>query len=157
MAQAIAAVKFAESINKKLRFHINVGRIEQNGQSVYNNLKAFFINLEDKGHELVEHPWMAREEFLQLCRQMDLGMQVSFSETFNIVAADLVSQGVPVISTKEIPWMSGMYTASPTNTDEIARILKRAYTQYSVNVYLNKTKLLSYVKKSRNVWLKYFS
>jgi hypothetical protein len=156
MAQAIAAVKFADSVGKKLRFHINTGRIEQNGQAVYNNLKSFFNNLNKKGHQLVEHPWMSREEFLQLCRQMDIGMQVSFSETFNIVAADLISQGVPVISTNEIPWMSGMFTASPTDTDEIARMLRRAYRQSLINVHLNKTKLLSYVKKSKDVWLKFF-
>lgn len=156
MAQAIAAVKFADSVGKKLRFHINTGRIEQNGLSVYNNLKAFFNNLNKNGHELIEHAWMPREEFLQLCRQMDIGMQVSFSETFNIVAADLISQGVPVVSTNEIPWMSGMFTASPTNTDQIARMLRRAYNQSSINVYLNKTKLLNYVKKSRAVWLKFF-
>jgi hypothetical protein len=156
MAQAIAAVKFADSVGKKLRFHINTGRIEQNGQAVYNNLKSFFNNLTSKGHQLVEHPWTPREEFLQLCRQMDIGMQVSFSETFNIVAADLISQGVPVISTNEIPWMSRMFTASPTDTDEIARMLRRAYRQSSINVHLNKTKLLSYVKKSKDVWLKLF-
>lgn len=157
MAQAIAAVKFADSINKKLRFHINVGRIEQNGSSVYNNLKAFFSNLESQGHELVEHPWMPRAEFLELCLQMDIGMQVSFSETFNIVAADFISQGVPVVSTSEIPWMNGIYTASPTNTDQIAKILKRAYSQRSLNVYLNRSRLLSYIKKSKEIWLKYFS
>jgi hypothetical protein len=156
MIQAIAAVKFAEAAGKKLRFHINTGRIEQNGQSVYNNLKAFFNNLNKKGHQLVEHSWMPREEFLKLCRQMDIGMQVSFSETFNIVAADLISQGVPVVSTNQIPWMSGMFTASPTNTDEIARMLRRAYSQSSVNVYINKTKLLSYAKKSKAIWLKFF-
>jgi len=157
MAQAIAAVKFANNINKKLRFHINVGRIEQNGLSVYNNLKAFFNNLKSQGHELVEHPWMARNEFLQLCRSMDIGMQVSFSETFNIVAADFISQGVPVVSTNEIPWISSIYTASPTSTDDIAKILKRTYIQYSLNIYLNRSYLLSYVKKSKNIWLKYFS
>lgn len=156
MAQAIAAVKFAENIKKKLRFHINIGRIEMNGQSVYNNLKAFFATLANKGHELVEHPWMPREEFLDLCAQMDLGMQVSFSETFNIVAADFISQGVPIISTTEIPWMNSLYTASPTDTDEIAKILKRAYRSYLFNVLLNKSNLLSYAIKSKYVWLNYF-
>lgn len=154
MAQAIAAVKFANSIGKKLRFHINVGRIEQNGLAVYNNLKAFFSNLEN--HELVEHPWMPRNEFLNLCSEMDLGMQVSFSETFNIVAADLISQGVPVISTKEIPWMSGVYTTNPTNTDDIAKVLRRAYKTYLINVLVCQNNLKNYSKKSEISWLRFF-
>ena len=156
MAQAVAAVKFAESIGKKLRFHINTGRVEQSGQSVYKNLKGFFTGVESKGHELVEHPWSTREEFLQICRQMDIGMQVSFSETFNIVAADLISQGIPVIATKEIPWMNIIYTANPTDTNNIAKILNRAYRQPVLNVILNRSNLLDYSKKSTAVWLKYF-
>jgi hypothetical protein len=152
MTQAIAALKFANSINKKLRFHINTGRIEQNGQSVYNNLKAFFNTISDKGHHLVEHEWMPREEFLELCGQMDLGMQVSFSETFNIVAADFISQGVPVISSKEIPWMSRFFTTNPTNSDDISKILSRAYNQYSTNVLFNKSNLKIYSKKSEKIW-----
>jgi hypothetical protein len=156
MAQAIAAVKFAESINKKLRFHINTGRIEMNGQSIYNNLKSFFNSIKNRGHELIEHPWAPREEFLTLCSVMDIGMQVSFSETFNIVAADFISQGVPVICTNEIPWASRLYTTSPTDTDTIAKILKRTYSQYRLNVALNKSNLLKYSKNSKNQWLKYF-
>jgi hypothetical protein len=152
MTQAIAAVKFADSIGKKLRFHINVGRIEQNGQSVYNNLKAFFNTISDRGHELIEHAWMPREEFLQLCRQMDLGMQVSFSETFNIVAADFISQGVPVVGSKEIPWLNTLFTANPNDSDAIARILKRAYSQYAINVRINKFNLTLYSKRSSRIW-----
>jgi hypothetical protein len=152
MTQAIAAVKFADSIGKKLCFHINVGRIEQNGQSVYNNLKAFFNTISDRGHELIEHAWMPREEFLQLCRQMDLGMQVSFSETFNIVAADFISQGVPVVGSKEIPWLNTLFTANPNDSDAIARILKRAYSQYAINVRINKFNLTLYSKRSSRIW-----
>lgn len=156
MTQAIAAVKFADSVGKKLRFHINVGRIEQNGLSVYNNLKAFFNNIADKGHELVEHDWMPREQFLQLCRQMDIGMQVSFSETFNIVAADFISQGVPIVTTNEIPWASNLYTASPTDSDQISKILNRVYRQFQLNVILNRSNLLGFSKRAKSIWLNYF-
>lgn len=155
MTQAIAAVKFADRLNKKLIFHINVGRIEQNGLSVYNNLKAFFQNQAHKGHMLIEHEWAEREEFLNLCSTMDIGMQVSFSETFNIVAADFISQGIPVISSKEIPWINTLYKANPTNSDEIARVLRRAYNQPSMNLLLNKINLISYSKKAKREWLKF--
>jgi hypothetical protein len=156
MTQAIAAVKFANKVGKKLRFHINIGRVEMNGQPIYNNLKAFFENQKHRGHELVEHPWMPREEFLELCSSMDIGMQVSFSETFNIVAADFISQGVPVVASKEISWINNFFKASPTNSDSISKALRRAYNQPALNVVLNKINLQSYSKKSKRVWLRFF-
>ena len=96
MLQAVAAVKFADSIDKKVRFHINAGRIEMKGEPVLHNLRGFFAQIFDRGHELISHTWTPREGFLELCSQMDIGMQVSFSETFNIVGADLVSQGIQI-------------------------------------------------------------
>lgn len=156
MTQAIAAVKFAENIDKKLRFHINVGRIEQNGQSVYNNLKAFFETVKANGHELVEHSWLPRQEFLNLCDQMDIGMQVSFSETFNIVAADFISQGVPIVTTKEVPWANRLYVASPTDSNNIAKVLKAAYYQTYFNVLFNRSNLKKSSKGAIVEWLKYF-
>jgi hypothetical protein len=156
MIQAISAVKFADDIGKKLRFHINIGRIEQNGLPVYNNLKAYFNNLVDKGHELVEHQWMPREEFLQLCRSMDIGMQVSFSETFNIVAADFINQGVPVVTSREIPWVNGLYKCRTTSSASIVKILKRVYNQPKINVLLNRSNLISYSKKAKKVWMRFF-
>jgi hypothetical protein len=55
LMQAIAAIQFADSINKTLRFHINAGRIEMNGDPVMNNLRGLFAQLVDVGHRLVGH------------------------------------------------------------------------------------------------------
>lgn len=59
LIQAVAAVKFADRIKKKLHFHVNVGRIEQKGDPVLNNLIALFDGLASKGHKLVMHPWLS--------------------------------------------------------------------------------------------------
>ena len=101
--QALAAIKLAERIGKTLLFHINAGRTETKGEPVLNNLRGLFHQLYDRGHKLIEHEWTEREEFIQLCAKMDIGMQVSFSETFNIVGADIISQGVPLVGSAEIP------------------------------------------------------
>ena len=44
LLQALAAIKFAESIGKTLRFHINITRIENNGDPVLKNLRNLFSN-----------------------------------------------------------------------------------------------------------------
>lgn len=43
IVQALAAVKFADKIGKKLRFHFNSGRIEMNGGPIVRNLQSMFI------------------------------------------------------------------------------------------------------------------
>lgn len=156
MVQAIAAVKFAESIGKKLYFHINSGRIEMKGEPVTNNLRALFTELYDKGHRLINHTWTPREQFLELCAQMDIGMQVSFSETFNIVGADLVSQGVPLVGSDEIPWMCHSFSAEATESEDIYNKLMRTYKYSFINTKLNQINLKLYTNKTRKIWIDYF-
>lgn len=154
--QALAAIKFADSINKKLRFHINFGRVEQNGENILNNLKSIFTNLSNTGHLLVKHDWEPREKFLKTCSQMDIGLQVSLSETFNIVGADLVSQGVPLVGSYEIPWLSKLFSANPTDSDQIYHKLLLTYYIPYINIKLNQYLLMKYTNKTKKRWITYF-
>jgi len=156
MVQAMGALKFAEKIGKKLHFHVNAGRIEMQGQPAINNLKATFVHLYDAGHRLINHEWTPREGFLDLCSQMDIGLQVSFSETFNIVGADLISQGVPLVGSIEIPWKVEQFAADPTDSDDIANKLYQAYKWPKINVWTNQMALTSYTSHTVKIWKKYF-
>lgn len=156
LLQAFAALKFADKIGKQLRFHINSGRIEMKGDPVMNNLRALFEQLADQGHQLIGHEWTPREEFLKICATMDIGMQCNFSETFNIVSADLLSQGVPILGSKEIPWASGMYNAEPADSEEMAKMLERIYWYPNMNVKMNQQNLTRYTNRSQAIWVKYF-
>jgi hypothetical protein len=156
LTQAIAAIKFANSIGKKLRFHINTGRVEQKGDPVFSNLKHLFAGLSEAGHQLINHKWAPREEFIKICSEMDIAMQVSFSETFNIVAADTVSQGVPLVCSPEIPWASKLFTADPTDTNDIYNSLLLSYYLPRFNIYRNQHRLTKYTNKSRKIWLEHF-
>jgi len=157
MVQAVAALKFARENGKQLRFHINVGRIEMKGDPVLNNLRGFFQHLYKEGHQLIGHEWRPREEFLELCSQMDIGLQCNFSETFNIVSADLISQGVPVVGSYEIPWATRWFNARPAESTEIANAIERTHILPQVNVWLNQRNLTKYTNKTRKIWSKYFN
>ena len=150
LTQAIAAMSFANKIGKKLHFHIN-GRCEQNGEQFHRNLKHLF---EGTKHKLVQHPWMPHDEFMSLVKEMDLGMQISFSETFNIVAADMVHANVPLVGSKEIEWLSMWYKASTTDTNDIILFLYLAYYGRKMGVHnLNKIGLEVYNYKAMNAWM----
>lgn len=126
LLQAFAAIRFANRNHLILNFHINAGRIEDYGENVLRNLTALF---EDTPHKLTDDGWKTHEEFLRLVYSMDIGMQVSYSESYNIVAADFVSQGVPVVVSDEIYWMIDALKAHPNDAVDIADKLKVAYNR----------------------------
>ena len=117
LIQAVAAIKYANDIGKKLKFHMNGSRCEQNGQQVFKNIDALFAGQKD--HELVLHHWMPHHEFIRLIRTMDIGMQVSYSESFNIVAADTVDNEVPFVGSPDIDWLPKLYQTNPNSSTEI--------------------------------------
>lgn len=155
MIQAFAAIEFANKIGKKLKFHINDGRIEQKGQPVLKNLMSLFENVYDQGHELVMHEWMPHEEFIKVCAEMDILLQVSLSETFNIVAADSVSQGIPLVGSREISWSSNLFSAEPTDSRDITKKLIWTNRFKYLNTYINQQRLTRYTDESKKLWLGY--
>jgi hypothetical protein len=158
LIQALAAIDFATKINKKLLYHINGTRVETNGLAVYNNIKGLFDDLPKDKFELVEHDWYDKDDFLSVCSKMDIGLQVSFSETFNIVACDLVSQGVPIVCSYDIPWSTNTkYNANPTDSIDITNKLLATYENIEDNLKLNTESLKEYIEKTQKVWCDYFT
>jgi hypothetical protein len=148
--QALAAIEFAESIGKRLRFHINSSRVEQKGDNVLKNLKALF---ENSPHDLVEHMWYKHDAFLREASKMDIGMQVSFSESFNIVTADFVTAQVPIVASDDIAWMPPLLKVSPTSHEGMVRRLKMAYRLRKLSIWLQNKFLDFYNIKARLIWL----
>lgn len=152
LSQAIAAVEYAKKHRMQLFFHLTVGRLEQGGQNTYRNLHGLFEQLDSNMYQLVEHEWADHNGFLTLIRKMDLGMQMSFTETFNIVAADFVSQNVPVVVSQEIDWVSGSLFADPTSTKDMVDKLDVA-NHCKIASHVTRWKLARYNKLSKLEWL----
>lgn len=150
--EAAAALELAKSLQKRLVFHVNSSRVEFFGGNVLGNLRQTFAATPNA--DLAEHPWIERSAFLDLCRRMDLGMQVSFSETFNIVTADFVTNNIPVVVSPEIGWVDRRFQAEPTNRDSIVACAKTALTWWDKT--LNRRGLDHYNAVSRQAWLQAF-
>lgn len=150
--QAMAAIHFANKKGLKLRFHINGTRVEQNGSNVLKNIKLLF---QDK-HELVEHGWMTHDEFLETISKMDIGTQVSFSESFNIVSADFVQAGVPIVVSDDIEWMPQILKVSPTEWKTICNKMWIAYHFRKILTPIQKFYLKWYEFKAEWVWINNF-
>ncbi len=128
MIQALAAIEWSRQNGKFLRFHMNGSRVEGKGDPILKNLQSLFSNIETA--KLIEHPWLSRAEFLTLVAKMDLGLQVSFSETFNIVAADFAVCGVPIVVSPEIDWVDHRFRANPTSVESICAAISKALTTH---------------------------
>jgi hypothetical protein len=112
--------------------------------------------VKDRGHKLVVHEWVNHKDFIKLVKTMDIGMQVSYSETFNIVAADFISQGVPVVISKELPWgREGIADCSDVNN--ISNTLIETWFNSRRNIVKNVDGLTCYLDASTLNWKQFLS
>lgn len=158
LIQAIAAISFARSHNKKLRFHINVARLEDNGNVILRSIRSLFDGIDPEECVLVEHDWLKHDDFLDLVNHMDIGLQVSFTESFNIVAADFVACGVPIVVSKEISWMPQDFVCDPTSGKSIVK--KMNDVLYGWHLFSKERKALKFLtrynERSITTWLETF-
>jgi glycosyltransferase involved in cell wall biosynthesis len=152
LTQAVAAINYADSLNKKLILHVNSGRVEQKGDNVLKNIKALFT---DSKHELVEHDWLKRDVFIDLVSKMDICLQVSLTETYNIVAADSINTGVPVVTSNEIPFVN--YFSTVSSNKNVDRIIMAIHLnlRFKFLIKINKFLLFINSRRSKMVWLKF--
>lgn len=154
--QALCAMEMANRLHKKLKFHItvDVGITEEHTNPVYKNLQEIFKNSE---HELVEHRWLENDEFQKLIKHMDIGMQLSYTESFNIVAADFVNANVPIIVSDAIRWMPFILK---TSTIEYEKTIKKLISIYKWRkctflIKWMKRNLIQYNKLAKIKWFKF--
>lgn len=149
--QAFAAITFGNQRNRSINFHINFDRCEQGGSSVLKNLDYAF---KDTQHTLVYHPWMLHNQFIELVKTMDVGLQVSMSETFDIVAGDFAWNYIPVVGSSEVFWLDKRYIADPNSMENMVDRLCFAYDGIKNNTQkANRKELKKYNKDATNIWL----
>lgn len=154
LLQAFAALEFAKENGYVLHFHINSPRQEQGGNSVLKNLRALF---KDRADELVEHDWLSHNQFLELIQHMDIGLQTSMSESFNIVSADFVRQGVPIVASTEVTWLPEINRVVFDDVKDTKRAMDYALKNSELNVYLAQRSLNQYSENAFRDWMYYLS
>jgi hypothetical protein len=154
LIQALAAIEYADNLGKVMHFHINGTRCEQHGENVLRNLRALFAGT---AHVLVEYGWQGHDEFLLTMARMDAAMAVSFTETFNITAADAATANVPLVTSSEVTWASPLCFAIPNSAPSIVATLNKV-TSSSHKARLiqsNRINLTNYDNNSQKTWLAY--
>jgi hypothetical protein len=139
---AVAAISAADMLGKKLELYVITDRVEMGGDVTLKNLRELFVNLNPELFELIELGWMTHEQFNEQIRHMDIGLQVSFTETLNIVAIDFLNNNVPVITAPSINWSAKLAQANP---DDIEDIKGKIILHYNNDLVSKLTQEVSYL------------
>ena len=152
--QALCAMDAAERLGKTLRFHITVDVNMTNTSVLYPVLKNLEEIFEYSRHELVKHYWLDNSEFHELIREMDIGLQLSYTESFNIVAADFVVNDVPIVVSDAIGWMPSFMKTSTVEYEKTIRKIMWIYRlrKWKFLTRWSKAKLIKFNATAKLIW-----
>jgi len=125
---------------------------EGNGESVLKNLRSIFAHT--KNAKLIEHSWLPHDQFLDLLDTMHIGLQVTYTETFNIVSADIVTGSIPIVVSSEIDWVDDDCKADPNDSNDIVHVMERVLSRRNKDdlCHSNAVRLKNIVKKNGEFW-----
>jgi hypothetical protein len=135
--QALCAMWAASYLDKKLFFHITPNLSIENDPVLANLIELF----KNSKHHLVIHDWLPNDEFQQLIKKMDFGMQLSFTESFNIISADFINNNRLIIVSDAIDWLPAIVRTSTTNYAEAIKKIIYAYNHRNSNYLKGREKV----------------
>lgn len=150
---AAAAMMIAERRRCDLEFYVSVNREENPGsKGILQAIRNMFARV--PWATLVESPWEPWASFRRTVAAMDLCMQTSFTETFNLATADATAEGVPVVVSSAIEWAPSHWMASVDDAADCARV-GMALLSDPQSAEEGLKALRSYVERGTAIWLKY--
>ncbi|HEU4405701.1 MAG TPA: hypothetical protein VFS43_10455 [Polyangiaceae bacterium] len=117
---AAAALLAARALGRELAFWVSVDGNDDGGMSVVDALRAMFAGL--PWATLVEQPWQDWPAFRRTVSHMDLCLQLSHTETFDLTTADAVAEGVPCVVSPAIEWAPNAWKVDSDRPEDAARV-----------------------------------
>jgi len=119
MTAAGAALEIANGVRADLEFWISSGRNEDGG-GVVEAVRQMMHGLPHV--KLVENGWQTWPQFRNTVRHMHLLLQPSYTESFNVVTADGIAEGVPSVVSEAIDWVPNNWKAPVDDAGAMARV-----------------------------------
>jgi glycosyltransferase involved in cell wall biosynthesis len=120
MSAAGAALEIARDMRTPLEFWLSAGRAEGGGETVLQAVQAMLEGLPDV--KIVLNGWQSWPKFRKVVGHMHLLLQPSYTESFNMVTADGIAEGVPSVVSHAIDWVPEHWKASMDDVLDIARV-----------------------------------
>src|SRR5580704_11676901 len=120
MSAAGAALEIAHRYKANLEFWLSAGRTEGGGDVVLRSVHAMLDGLPNV--KVIENGWQCWPKFRQSVAHMHLLLQPSYTESFNMVTADGVAEGVPSVVSEAIDWAPDQWKAMTDDVLDMARV-----------------------------------
>lgn len=112
-----ACLYIANYTCQNIEIYVSSGR-DEGGATTIRAIDALVENVPNV--KLIKSMWADHAAFRTLVSEMDLCMQPSYTETYNMICADSVVEGVPVVGSDAIDWIPDEWRALVDNVESIA-------------------------------------
>jgi hypothetical protein len=116
---AESAIELARTMGVQLEFHVNSKRPD-GGERMIESRAELFDGMRDC--RLVQVPWERWSTFRKTIATMHLLYQPSFDETFNVVTADGIAEGVASVTTSSIEWTPRQWWCDPCDPGDATKV-----------------------------------
>lgn len=152
LTAAEAAVQLVRRMGLNLELYVNSKRPD-GGERMIESRKELFSNL--RGCKIVEVPWEPWPKFRDTCGMMHVLFQPSFDETFNVVTADGIAEGVPSVTAPSIEWTPRNWWCEPCDPSSIVHVALGLLHDPQTAIHEARTLLTKFVSSGTNDWLNY--
>jgi hypothetical protein len=120
MSAAGASLTIARGLKATLELWVSAGRVEGGGDIVLKSMRAMLDGM--AGVNLIYSGWQSWPKFRQVVGHMHLLLQPSYTESFNMVTADGIAEGVASVVSNAIDWAPEHWKAKCDDVLDIARV-----------------------------------
>lgn len=146
-----AAIELGATLKNDVEIWMSSGR-EEGGGTVRGAIHQLVAGLPHV--RLVEAGWRPWPAFRQVVGGMHVLLQPSYSESFNMVSADGVAEGVASVVSDAIDWVPSDWMAKADDVGDIARTARRLlFDAHAVND--GQAALRRYVQHASHAWETY--
>ena len=152
LSAAEGAVELARQLGVGLDFFVNEGRDENQwgGKRMIESRRELFEDMPNM--RIVGVPWRPWPAFRKIVRTMDLLISPSFDETFCVVVADGIAEGVPAVVTGAMEWTPTHWWCKPYDPTDIMNVgMNLLHNKHSIHEA--REGLSKYVQHGVKLWL----
>ncbi len=154
LTAAESAVQMARRMNVALELYVNTMRPD-GGQRQIESRIELFDNLPHA--KLVEVPWALWPQFRKVVSTMDLLISPSFDETFCVIAADGIAEGVPSVATAAMEWLPHSWHSQPCDPSSVTSIGMGLLHNRAGAIHDGRIGLVNFVSSGIAHWINYLN
>ncbi len=154
LTAAEAAVQMARQLGVNLEFYVNSMRPD-GGQRMIEARNELFADLPNA--KLIDVPWALWPIFRRKVATMDIMISPSFDETFCVICADGVAEGVPSVVTGAMEWTPQTWWSQPYDPGSVSAVgMSLLYNRVGA-IHEARVRLSDFVDSGVQQWIKFLT